>query len=32
MTPDLKSLNIADKKKIAQKLHTQFAHPPARSN
>ena len=28
-TLNVKSFNIADKKKIAQKLHTQFAHPPA---
>lgn len=26
---NVKSLNIADKKKIVQKLHTQFAYPPA---
>ena len=26
---NVKSLNIADKKKIVQKLHNQFAYPPA---
>ena len=29
VTLNVKSINISDKKKIAQKLHTQFAHPTA---